>query len=223
MSTNTTGHAKITTHPDKDEIVEKLIKGESTRQVEAWLKSMYPTKKKLHVSFVSLQSFRKNYLKLENEAIRDLQKERKRLQVEKRHEQQQENVQKIQSYQVGLANYVQSSLLDYNAEILDLMNECKEGIKQLKDLNAGKGSHLNHQAITAYLGKLQDVVQMHNKLVSDQDKKAANRQDENVEQLTKKMEILVEAVKEAFNQTNPEGLYLFVSIVKSKMSEAGLA
>jgi len=223
MNSNITGYTKIITHPDKDEIVEKLIKGVSTRQVEAWLKSIYPTKKKLHVSFVSLQSFRKNYLKLEVEAIRVLQKEQKQLQVEKRHEQQQENVQKIQSYQVGLANYVQSSLLDYNAEILDLMNECKEGIRSLKDANAGKGSHLNHQAIAAYLGKLQDVVQMHNKMVESQEKKAANRTSESVEQLNKKMEILVEAVKEAFNQTNPEGLYLFVQIVKDRMNEAGLS
>jgi hypothetical protein len=60
-------------------------------------------------------------------------------------------------------------------------------------------------------------------MVESQEKKAANRTSESVEQLNKKMEILVEAVKEAFNQTNPEGLYLFVQIVKDRMNEAGLS
>jgi len=222
MNSNITGYTKIINHPDKDYIVEQLIGGVSTRQLEAWLKGKYPTIKKNHVSFVSLQSFRKNYLKIEDEALRQLQKERRQLQVDKKHEQEQEKVQKIQSYQVGLANYVQDSLIDYNAEILGLIDECKDGIRSLKDLNLGKGSHLNHQAIAAYVGKLQDVVQMHSKMVEAQNKKNSGRLEEDYEQLNKKMEILVEAVKEAFNQTNPEGLFLFVSLVKAKMTEAGL-
>lgn len=222
MSSNVTGYTKIISHPDKDELVEKLIAGVPVRQIEAWLRSKYAKNKKLQVSFVSLQSFRKNYLNIEAEALKELQKERRQLQVIKKQEQDQERVQKIQTYQAGLANYVQSSLIDYNAEMLGLIDECKDGIRHLKDLNINKGLHLNHVAIAAYIGRLQDVIQMHNKMVTDQEKRQGNKLEEDYEQLNKKMEILIEAVREAFSQTNPEGLFTFVQLVKTKMEAAGL-
>jgi hypothetical protein len=218
-----TGYSKIMSHPDRDEIVEKLIGGDSVRVIEDWLKRKYPTNKSNQISFVSLQSYRKNFLKLENDAIKNLQKERKTLEITKRQEQDQEKVQKLQAYQVGLANYVQNNIIDYNAEILDLMNECKEGMRHLKALNESKGSHLNHIAISAYIARLQDVVQMHSKFISSQEKKDSNKIHEDYEQLNRKMEILVESVREAFNQTNPEGLYLFLDLVKNKLRDAGIA
>jgi predicted ATP-binding protein involved in virulence len=216
------GYQKIMSHPDKNEIIMRMSTGDTTRKVEGWLKNKYAKNKALQLSFVSLQSFRKNYLNLYGDTLKQIQEERKKLQVVKRREQEQENVQKVEAYQVGLANYVQESIIDYNREILGLIEECKEGVRSLKDINAAKSSHLNHQAIAAYIGRLQDVIQMHAKMLSDQEKKQGNRLQEDYVQLNKKMEILIDAVKEAFTQTNPEGLTLFVEIVRDKMTQAGL-
>ena len=216
------GYQKIMSHPDRNEIVLRMSTGDTPRKVELWLKNKYARNKSLQLSFVSLQSYRKNYLNLYGDALKQIQEERKKLQVIKRKEQEQENVQKIETYQVGLANYVQESLIDYNREILGLIEECKEGVRSLKDLNASKGSHLNHQALATYIGRLQDIIQMHSKMVESQEKKQGNQLQEDYVQLNKKMEILVEAVKEAFTQTNPEGLTLFVEIVRNKMTQAGL-
>ena len=118
------GFKKITNHPDKDEIVEKLIAGDSLRQIESWLKNKYPNRSKLHVSYITLQKFRKNHLNIEGDVLKELQKERRALQVAKRQEQQQEQIQQISTYQVGKANYLQDSLINYNDEILRLMEEC---------------------------------------------------------------------------------------------------
>lgn len=223
MTENTSsGFKKITNHPNKDEIVEKLIAGISLRQIESWLKSKYPNQSKLHVSYITLQKFRKNHLNIEGDVLKELQKERKALQVAKRQEQQQEQIQQISTYQVGKANYLQDSLINYNDEILRLMEECREGIDDLKDLNEQKGSHLNHQAIASYLEKYKAVIEMHHKMVSDQEKKQGDRLEEDYEQLRVQMDILIESVKEAFNQTNPEGLFVFMDLVKQKMNESGI-
>lgn len=222
VRSKTTGFKKITEHPDKDAIVEKLIGGESTRNIEKWLKQKHPYNKKLQVSYMSLQSFRKNHLKLDSQILRDLQQERKDLQVQKRQEQEHASVQHMHAYKAGLANYVQDSLIDYNQEILMMMEQCRHGIEQLQEMNDSKGSHLNHQALAVYVEKYKSVIEMHHKMIEAQKKAEGDRLSEDYEALNKKMEILVAAVKEAFNQTNPEGLFLFVDIVKNKLREAGI-
>ena len=220
--TNITGYKKITSHPDKDEIVQKLIGGTSTRELEAWLKAKYPHSPKLQISYMSIQHFRKNYLKIDNQALLDLQKHRRESQVLKKREQEQESIQQTKAYQVGLSNYVQDSIIDYNAEIVRLMEECKEGISQLKELNIKKHSHLNHQGIVGYLDKYKGVIEMHKKMIESQDKKAGNRLHADYADLQQKLNIMVECVKQVFNQTDPELLFEFTRLLKDKMSEAGL-
>ena len=53
---------KILNHPDKEEIIKRLGEGESVRAVEKWLKKKYPANKKLWISTVSIQNFRKKNL-----------------------------------------------------------------------------------------------------------------------------------------------------------------
>ena len=209
-------------HPDKEEIVEKLIAGDSVRRIESWLKQKYPHNKKRQVSFVSLQKFRKEYLKLDKEVINDLQQQRKSLQIEKKKEQQVEAVHNMAAYKSGIASYVQDNLIDRNAEILDMMQAAKEGIEDLRRMNEDKEHHLNHQAIAGYLDRLKGIMEMHHKFTEAQKKDDSNKLEEDYEVLYKKMEIFTEAVKEAFNQTNPDGLPIFIQIVKDKMTDAGL-
>jgi hypothetical protein len=218
----TTGYSKIQTHPDKEEILQRLLGGDSVRNIESWLKQKYPYAKDKQISFMSLQSYRKTYLNLDNKVIKDLQKERKQLVIAKRQEDRLEMVQQTKAYQTGLANYVQDSLIDYNAEMLKMMQEIGDGIEQLKDINATKSSHLNHQAIATYLNQYKGIIEMHHKLIKDQEKRVGNKLESDYETLNKKMSILIDAVKDAFNQTNPDGLFVFLRLVKEKMQAAGI-
>ena len=58
--------SKILKHPEKEEIIRRLNDGESIRKTSAWLQEKYPTNKKLWISTVSLQKFRKDNLQLES-------------------------------------------------------------------------------------------------------------------------------------------------------------
>ena len=55
---------KILDHPDKDEIISKLVIGQSSKDVHDWLESKYTnvSEAKFVVSEKSLTSFQSNYL-----------------------------------------------------------------------------------------------------------------------------------------------------------------
>jgi len=211
------GYEKIQKHPDKNEIVQKLTEGEPTRVISDWLKAKYPYQKEYRVSFNALQSYRKNYLNLEADVLKDVQEKRKLLQLERREIQRKEEAKQLPQYQAGINNYVQTSLIDYNQEILNLLREAREGIESLKDLNENKGTHLNHQAIATYLSQYKSVIEMHAKLVSDQEKKAGDTLEADHQLLQDRMEILISSVKEVFMEMYPEGLTIFLTNNREKM------
>lgn len=70
---------KTLEHPIANTIIKKLSKGESVRDVEKFLVEAYPNDKKLHISYITLQKFRKEHLGIEGEAIsmiKDVQNEK---------------------------------------------------------------------------------------------------------------------------------------------------
>ena len=215
---------KILNHPDKNEIVEKLVAGESTRRIEYWLKQKYPHNTKNQVSYMTLHNFRMKELDLKGSALKEIAKERKEQEVARFQIQQTEKVEKIQSFRVALANYVQNDIIDYNNEILMLLADMKQGIEKLKEVDENRPgkSHLNHGIINDYIRNIQGLMTMHQKFVNDQEKRMKGNSQQDLEKLKQEMGILKEAIKEAFNRTNPEAFPMFVQIMKEKMNEAGI-
>lgn len=62
--------SKIESHPDKEFIVQKLREGVSVRNLEAFLKSKYQLAKR-QVSYLTLQKYRSQVLKLDKAAVRE--------------------------------------------------------------------------------------------------------------------------------------------------------
>jgi len=76
---------KVSLHPNKEEIIEKLVNGESIREIVKWLDAKYGKSPKLHhlkVSLPTLQAFRKEVLKLDGQVLKDLQEQRKKQDAE---------------------------------------------------------------------------------------------------------------------------------------------
>ena len=108
---------KVLNHPDKEEIITALTEGVSVRELEAKLKEKYANNKKLWLSSVTLQAFRKNYLKLDGKVLKDLQ-ETGRVQkqvVEEQHRQHQ--LEQSDAYNKKL-NEIVDSKLDVARKIL---------------------------------------------------------------------------------------------------------
>ena len=67
---------KVLNHPDKEELIKKLLEGESVKGVESWLKDKYPRKKRMHISYMTLQKFRTEHLNLKGEVLDDIKNRR---------------------------------------------------------------------------------------------------------------------------------------------------
>jgi hypothetical protein len=70
--------SKILNHPDREEIIQKLLGGISPNNVCKWLEEKYPDEKQHHITVSTINIFRKNYLNLNREAVRSLKKERQK-------------------------------------------------------------------------------------------------------------------------------------------------
>ena len=66
-------------HPDKEEIISKLLDGESVKTVESWLKDKYPRKKRYHISYMTLQKYRKDSLNVKGKMLEDIKNKRAEL------------------------------------------------------------------------------------------------------------------------------------------------
>ena len=67
---------KVLNHPNKEDIIKKLLEGSSVKEVEAWLKDKYPRRKRLHVSYMTLQKFRAENLNLKGDVLDDIKNKR---------------------------------------------------------------------------------------------------------------------------------------------------
>lgn len=110
---------KILRHPDKEEIIEALSNGESVRKIEADIKEKYPRNKKLWLSSVTLQSFRKKNLQLDGKVLRDIQEAKQLKEQQEREQKKQEQLEASAAYRKKI-NEIADSKLDVARRILEL-------------------------------------------------------------------------------------------------------
>lgn len=72
--------SKILNHPDREEIIQKLVAGFSPNKVNEWLNKKYSTEEDKHnrITVKTISDFRTRYLNLNREAVRILKKERQK-------------------------------------------------------------------------------------------------------------------------------------------------
>jgi len=69
-------YKKILEHPDKDEIISKLVIGQPPQDIHDWLKVKYTnvSEKKFVLGEAALKTFQTNYLDFYNDILQDIQK-----------------------------------------------------------------------------------------------------------------------------------------------------
>ncbi len=70
--------SKILNHPDREELIQKLVAGTSPNNIRLWLIEKYPDDKEMQLAVSSISDFRKNYLNLDREAMRLLKREQQK-------------------------------------------------------------------------------------------------------------------------------------------------
>jgi len=71
---------KILNHPDREEIIQKLVAGFSPNKVHDWLNEKYSAEEDRNnrITIKAISDFRSRYLNLNREAVRILKKERQK-------------------------------------------------------------------------------------------------------------------------------------------------
>jgi len=101
------------------EIIGMLNEGESVRKVEAQLKEKYPNNKKLWLTSVTLQKFRKNHLQLDGKVLKDIQENNKLQQLKIEEEALQRQLEATNAYQDKI-NAIADTHLDVASKIAQL-------------------------------------------------------------------------------------------------------
>jgi DNA-directed RNA polymerase beta' subunit len=152
---------KVFNHPQKEEIISKLLNGESVKSVDSWLKKKHPKKKSLWVSYASLQKFRKEHLNLDGDILQNIKEARKTQDSDSEDLAEKAMLATSNAYQEKI-NEIASMELDANKKFMELIVLISSRMEfYFNTINSGtavdlKKDRLFLELVNAQRGLLQD-------------------------------------------------------------------
>lgn len=207
---------KILTHPDKNDIVRMLTRGQGVRAVSKHLKEKYPDDKSLHISTPTLQKFRKEKLNLEKEVISQLKEaDKERVEI-KEISKEDAKLRKITSYKEAVQKAADVHV-DIRTELSEMITLVKSRIEDLFDKAEAGEATINEEAnlqkyfpiLTASLDKWMKYVEK----VADQ----TIDTNVNITIIEDQMSVIREAVKETLEELDPSLTLKFLDNLSKKM------
>lgn len=220
-SSGATG-ASVRKHPQKDEIDERLLAGESVEAVANWLKQKNSRNKKLQVNKMTLQAYRKNFLNLDGDVLADLKKERAVAVAEERKRRALEVAQAEPAYQLAKKQYAEEYALqihDTNSRLDEIYTRVNERIALME---GEKLHHLNEKVIIEQFRMLKDLL----KDAFDMEQRIKEDQQTNINidisRLTKEVQLIKVALQETITELCPDIWPAFMDTLREKMEKARL-
>ena len=210
----------VLTHPDKDEITQRLLNGESVKDVDQWLKMKYKAHKSRQISWMTLQAYRKDRLNLQGEVLTEVKAERKELIKQAKEEKKQLIVKESYAY-IEAKRKLADNLLDVEQNIVFIHDKIKSRIILLE---AEEVKHLNDRVICEYLAQLRTLLIDYMKMKEDQDKKASSNTNININmgQVSQQISILKQCIREALIEAGVEHVVpIFLEKLGTKLQNAG--
>jgi len=222
ISTGATG-GSVRKHPNKEEIDERLLAGESVQAVENWLKQKFSKNKKLQLNRMTLQAYRKNFLDLDGDVLADIKKERQVKLAEEKKRRAVEIVHAEPAYQLAKAKYAEGYALQIS-QTNQRLEECYRKLQEQMTIMEGeKVHHLNAKVIVEQInqmrGILKDAFDMEQKIKEDQQTNI----NIDVGRITREIQIIKTAVRETITELCPEVWPAFMEKLKDKLQAARMA
>lgn len=214
---------KILDHPSADLIVRLLKQGEGVRSVATKIKEMYPNDKTKHLTFVTLEAFRKEHLNIEGDAlqiIKETQRERKIVREDRNlYNKEHAKLKKLPSYQEKLEEAIDLHI-DIKQQLANLHTLMTARMETIFDkLANGEGSATtDEQNLQRYF---QNYILILEKWAKYIDKVADYTVETNVNitVIEKQMTVLREAVWEIMKEMEPIMASKFLEKLDNKMKE----
>ena len=214
-----TSFAKILGHPDKNLIVRMLRQGHGVRSVAAELKKLHPKNKKLHISAVTLQKFRKEKLNLEGEVLDAIKQATREKQAVKTAKKEDTKLRKIPAFREAVEEAANLHV-DVRQELQALLATVKARVEDLFDQAASGKLSVNEEAnLHKYFASWTATIQQWAKYVD----KIADRTIEtniNITVIEDQMAVLRNAVRETIEEEmDQEAAVRFMRRLNHKLSE----
>ncbi|MFA5048452.1 MAG: hypothetical protein WC516_05525 [Patescibacteria group bacterium] len=208
--------SKILNHPSADLIIRKLSKGESVREVANLIEEMYPNNKKLHISYLTLQKFRKEHMKIEGDALEIIKEATKEKQIEKETKKEHTQVKNFTSYKEKVKEAVNLHI-DVRQQLASLHSLIMSRAEALFDkLSEGQGSKSDEENLQKYFNTYITVLEKWAKFV-DKIADYTVETNVNITVIENQMALLREAVWEIMREIDPKIAVKFLEKLDYKM------
>lgn len=208
---------KVLRHPEKEEIISKLLQGESVKQVEAWLKKKHPRTARLHVSWMTLQKFRKDYLNLEGETLSHIKDARQNYTKDSKALEKQALVMGSNAYQEKLAEILDEEI-DVTRKMLEMEKIISSRIEYyFNSLNSG--ANLREERVFI------ELITQQRELLRDWKKYVEGVPDQkidhniNITVVNEQVNVLKGIVFEVLRELDSSLIPLFIEKINSKMTD----
>jgi len=210
---------KVLKHPDKEEIITLLTNGASVRELEAKFKKKYSNNKRLWLSSVTLQSFRKNYLKLEGNVLKDLQETGRVQQQQIEELDRQKQLQSSDAYNKKL-NEIVDSKLDVTRKILQLDKVIENRMEYwFNSVATGKESAAKgDKELRQFMDRQMALLAQYKKFVEGIADKTVDY-NVNVTIMNDQITIIRDVIRECIAEMNPEQGMLFMEKLNRRMND----
>ena len=209
--------AKVLNHPDKEKIIEKLLSGESVKEIESWLEKKYPRSKRLHISYMTLQKFRSENLNIKGDVLEDIKNKKTEIDKKNLEIETKMIVQSSNAYQKKI-DEIASSELDVTRRLLEMDRLVNSRIEYYFNLLETGGSIKEDRIFLEYVNTMKSLMQDWKKYIEGvADKKIEHNININV--VNEQAKILKETILEILREMDPKLIPLFVDRVTYRMKQ----
>lgn len=208
---------KILKHPDKKIIVEKLIKGESTREVESWIKEKYPDDPRLHITYMTLQKFRKSNLDLHGDILDDIKNKRAEIENEQIESDKRELLLNSSAYRDKI-NQIADTELNVTKRMLELDAIIQTRLEYYYNMLMSGGSFKEDKLFLEYINTMRSLLQDWKKYIEGfADKRVENNISVTI--VNQQINILKTAITETLQELDPRYTNLFLDKLNNRIDE----
>ena len=207
--------SKISRHPDKNEIIKKLLGGEPVKKIEAWLKQKYPRTKRNHISYMTLQKFRANHLNIKGDLLEDIKNRRHQDDIDAEKNEIKVSLLNSSEYQKKIEEIV-SNEIDVNRKLLEMEKLISARMEYYFNIVSAGGNMHNDKILLEYINSMRSILADWKKYVEGVADKTIEH-NVNIQVVDTQVKVLKESMFEVLKEMDPQLILVFMDKLNKKM------
>lgn len=207
---------QVLEHPDRDELINKLILGLSPRDIYEWLSALYstPVEKPLIISEKNLKKFKDEYLDMYSFIKQDLNKTSTVLSI---NDQVKEEIQGSPNYQKTLEKYLNTEI-DIKTSAKKLMAMVETRCEQIfLNIQLEPENTRPDYVLIQYLNTLAAVLEKMDTIVNGSGNQINIQNNVNIQLLDTHINTVYNIIKEILSKLDYETSLEFISLFNERM------